>query len=71
MNSHIGNILDIAEQLGRESDLMVERYCKWENYILPLIEKEFGIKNFPLNLRTSAKKEIQEFINEKELNFNK
>jgi hypothetical protein len=71
MNKHVGNIIDIAYQSGRESDLMVEKYCKWEDYILPLIEEKFGIKNFPLNLRNSAKKEIQEFINEKELEYGK
>lgn len=71
MNQHIGNIIDTAKKLGEESDKQIEQYCKWEDYILPLIEKEFKIRNFPLSFRGRAKREIQDFINKKEIEFNK
>ena len=71
MKTHVTDIIDMAFHIGRQSDIEIDKYCEWSDYILPLVEKQFGIRNFPLNLQYSAKKEIQNFIDEKELEFNK
>lgn len=68
-SKEVANIIDFARLVGRESEIQVEKYMKWEAHILPLIEQEFNIKRFSLNLRSIAKKEIQDFINKKEIEY--
>lgn len=68
----IGDIVDFAKQIAREDDLKMRKHIRWEEFIVPLVQSKFNLKGrFDIYLRSMAKKEIQDFINEVEIEFDR
>lgn len=66
--THTEKLISFAEQIYHKDQIKIERYEKWERYIVPLVSGKFNIK-FELQYRYMVRKEIQEFIQKEETNF--
>lgn len=66
----VDKIIDFAEMVAKEDAENMERYFKWQEYIEPLVQKRFSMKNkFDITLRSMVSKEIGAFINMAEKDF--
>lgn len=69
MNTYVANIIDIAHEIGAESDRELQEYVKWQEYIEPLVDKTFGLKGFQIHLANYARQEIKDFIEKEREKF--
>lgn len=70
MNQHVGNIIDMAQKIGAESDKELKEYVKWQEYIEPLVNEKFGLRGFQIHLAQYTRQDIKDFIEAERQNFN-
>lgn len=69
-NFKADDILDFAEQVGKENDEQINKYDAWVAYITPLFKDKFDLE-FRTEYVSMYDKEKSDWIESKRADFNK